>query len=78
MHGESYTDFMLSKLVPVPGNIGESNLGMNTDLMIEIAQELDLIFDVAVNINTRGPSRILNFAKRCKKLCCFIHVSTGK
>ncbi|XP_031262267.1 fatty acyl-CoA reductase 2-like [Pistacia vera] len=89
MHGESYTDLMLSKLVPVPGNIGESNLGMNTDLIIEIAQELDVIinsaanttfderFDVAVNINTRGPSRILNFAKRCKKLCCFIHVSTA-
>ncbi|XP_031263619.1 fatty acyl-CoA reductase 2-like, partial [Pistacia vera] len=89
MHGESYQEFMSSKLVPVPGNIGESNLGMNPDLMNEIAKEVDVIinsaanttfderFDVAVNINTKGPSRILNFAKQCKKLCCFIHVSTA-
>ncbi|XP_044478661.1 fatty acyl-CoA reductase 2, chloroplastic-like [Mangifera indica] len=33
-------------------------------------------FDAAVNINTRGPSRVLDFAKKCKKLCCFIHIST--
>ncbi|KAJ0092796.1 hypothetical protein Patl1_26287 [Pistacia atlantica] len=89
MHGESYQDFMLSKLVPVPGNIGESNLGMNPDLVNEIATDVDVIinsaanttfderFDVAVNINTKGPSQILNFAKQCKKLCCFIHVSTA-
>ncbi|XP_044478660.1 fatty acyl-CoA reductase 2, chloroplastic-like [Mangifera indica] len=79
---------LLSKVVPIPGNIGESNLGMDPDLMMEIAQEVDVIinsaanttfderFDVAVNINTRGPSRVLDFAKKCKKLCCFIHIST--
>ncbi|XP_044497829.1 fatty acyl-CoA reductase 2, chloroplastic-like [Mangifera indica] len=61
---------------------------MDPDLMMEIAQEVDVIinsaanttfderFDVAVNINTRGPSRVLDFAKKCKKLCCFIHIST--
>ncbi|XP_044500194.1 fatty acyl-CoA reductase 2, chloroplastic-like [Mangifera indica] len=86
MHGKSYQDFMLSKVVPIPGNIGESNLGMNPDLMMEIAKEVDVIinsaanttfderFDVAVSINTRGPSRVLDFAKKCKKLCCFIHI----
>ncbi|XP_044497779.1 fatty acyl-CoA reductase 2, chloroplastic-like isoform X2 [Mangifera indica] len=89
MQGKSYQNFMLSKVVPIPGNIGESNLGMDPDLMVEIAQEVDVIinsaatttfderFDVAVNINTRGPSRVLDFAKKCKKLCCFIHVSTA-
>ncbi|KAJ0035482.1 hypothetical protein Pint_25712 [Pistacia integerrima] len=80
MHGESYQDFMLSKLVPVPGNIGESNLGMNPDLVNKIATDVDVIinsaanttfderFDVAVDINTKGPSQMLNLAKQCKKL----------
>ncbi|KAH7572763.1 hypothetical protein JRO89_XS03G0009000 [Xanthoceras sorbifolium] len=35
-------------------------------------------FDVAVTINTKGPARLLNFAKKCKKLCIFIHISTGQ
>ncbi|XP_044478672.1 fatty acyl-CoA reductase 2, chloroplastic-like [Mangifera indica] len=89
MHGKSYQDFMLSKVVPIPGNTGESNLGMDPDLIMEIAQEVDVVinsaadttfderFDVAVNINTRGPSRVLDFAKKCQKLCCFIHISTA-
>ncbi|XP_044500191.1 fatty acyl-CoA reductase 2, chloroplastic-like [Mangifera indica] len=71
MHGKSYQDFMLSKVVPIPGNIGESNRGMDPDLIMEIAQEVDVVinsaanttfderFDVAVNINTRGPSPFL-------------------
>ncbi|KAJ0092800.1 hypothetical protein Patl1_26283 [Pistacia atlantica] len=49
MHGESYQEFMSSKLVPVPGNIGESNLGMNPDLMNEIAKEVDVIINSAAN-----------------------------
>lgn len=34
-------------------------------------------YDVALDINTLGPSRILSFAKRCKGLELYMHVSTG-
>lgn len=34
-------------------------------------------YDVAIDINTRGPSHLLGFAKKCKKLDLFVHVSTG-
>ncbi|KAF8369876.1 hypothetical protein HHK36_032091 [Tetracentron sinense] len=88
-HGESYQSFMLSKLVPVVGNVCESNLGIETDLTDEIAEEVDVIvnsaanttfderYDVALDINTRGPFRLMSFAKRCKKLKLFLQVSTA-
>ena len=34
-------------------------------------------FDVALDINTKGAARIINFAKKCKKLKLYVHVSTG-
>lgn len=33
--------------------------------------------DIALDINTRGAARIVNFAKRCEKLKLYVHVSTG-
>ncbi|KAF3972478.1 hypothetical protein CMV_004027 [Castanea mollissima] len=89
MHGESFEDFMLRKLVPVVGNVCESNLGMDPCTANEIVKNVDVIinvaanttfderYDVALNTNTRGPSRLLGFAKRCKKLDTFLHISTA-
>ncbi|KAK4794810.1 hypothetical protein SAY86_012804 [Trapa natans] len=71
VHGDAYKDFMMSKLVPVVGNMCEPNLGISDD---ELATRM---YDVALNINTRGPFRLLNFAMRCKKLRNFLHVSTA-
>uniref|UniRef100_A0A7N2MCY1 Fatty acyl-CoA reductase n=1 Tax=Quercus lobata TaxID=97700 RepID=A0A7N2MCY1_QUELO len=89
MYGESFEDFMIRKLVPVVGNVCESNLGMDPCTANEIAKKVDVIinsaanttfderYDVALNTNTRGPSRLLGFAKRCKKLDLFLHISTA-
>ncbi|KAK9196494.1 hypothetical protein WN943_004623 [Citrus x changshan-huyou] len=89
-YGECYHDFMLNKLVPVIGNISESNLGLEGDLATVIANEVDVIinsaasitfherYDIAIDINTRGPAHIMTFAKKCKKVKVFVHVSTGK
>ncbi|CAM8963679.1 unnamed protein product [Rhodiola kirilowii] len=89
MFGDSYQNFMIEKLVPVLGNVCEANLGMDADLAEEIASEVDVIvnsaastcfderYDVALNINTMGPYRLLSFAKLCKKLQMFTHVSTA-
>ncbi|KAI3743297.1 hypothetical protein L1987_61003 [Smallanthus sonchifolius] len=88
-YGKSYQSFMLSKLVPVTGNVCESNLGLDEDTAEVIAKDVDIIvnsaanttfderYDVALDINTGGPSRLMSFAKRCKKLKLFLQVSTA-
>ncbi|KAK9068571.1 hypothetical protein SSX86_012686 [Deinandra increscens subsp. villosa] len=88
-YGKSYQSFMLSKLVPVTGNVCESNLGLDEDIADVIAKDVDIIvnsaanttfderYDVALDINTDGPSRLMSFAKKCKKLKLFLQVSTA-
>ncbi|KEH41771.1 fatty acyl-CoA reductase 2, chloroplastic [Medicago truncatula] len=89
IHGKSYQAFMLSKLVPIVGDICETNLGLDEELYDIIADEVDVIvnsaanttfderYDTAININTRGPCRLMAIAKKCKKLKLFLHVSTA-
>ncbi|RWR72082.1 Male sterility [Cinnamomum micranthum f. kanehirae] len=89
IHGESYQSFMLSKLVPVAGDVRKDDLDIEVDLAEEIAREVDIIvhlaanttfderYDVALDTNTRGPSRLIRFAQRCQKLKLFQHVSTA-
>ncbi|XVE75779.1 hypothetical protein DITRI_Ditri12bG0120000 [Diplodiscus trichospermus] len=88
-YGNSYQDFMLSKLVPVVGNVCESDLGLDGDLADVIAKEVDIIvnsaanttfderYDVAIDINTRGACHLMSLAKKCKKLKLFLQVSTA-
>ncbi|KAL9237873.1 hypothetical protein vseg_012370 [Gypsophila vaccaria] len=89
IHGKSYEVFMLSKLIPVVGNICESNLGLDDSYTSMIAEDVDVIvnsaantnfherYDVAIDINTGGPGRVMAFAKKCKKLKLFLQVSTA-
>nr|KYP53438.1 Fatty acyl-CoA reductase 2 [Cajanus cajan] len=89
IHGKSYQAFMLSKLVPVVGNVCEHNLGLDEDISNVIADEVDVIvnsaanttfderYDTAININTIGPCHLMNIAKKCKMLKLFLHVSTA-
>ncbi|OMO68845.1 Male sterility, NAD-binding protein [Corchorus olitorius] len=49
-YGEHYEAFMYSKLVPVVGNVGTSNLGMEEDLASEIAKEVQIIVNSAGDI----------------------------
>ncbi|KAL9428312.1 hypothetical protein AB3S75_030325 [Citrus x aurantiifolia] len=88
-YGKSYQAFMLSKLVPAVGNVCENNLGLEEDLADVIAKEVDVIvnsaanttfderYDIAIDINTRGPCRLMEFAKQCNKLKLFVQVSTA-
>ncbi|GAB2295442.1 hypothetical protein Dimus_029609 [Dionaea muscipula] len=89
MYGKSYEAFMLSKLVPVVGNICESDLGLDEDSTNKIAEDVDIIinsaantnfherYDAAIDINTRGPGRVMALGKKCKKLKLFLQVSTA-
>ncbi|XP_071724847.1 fatty acyl-CoA reductase 2, chloroplastic [Rutidosis leptorrhynchoides] len=88
-YGKSYQTFVLSKLVPVVGNVCDPNLGIEEDLANIIAKEVDVIvnsaattsfderYDVAIDINTRGPCHLMGFAKKFKKLKVFLQVSTA-
>ncbi|KAL5545600.1 hypothetical protein UlMin_005287 [Ulmus minor] len=88
-HGISFQDFMLSKIVPVVGNVCDSDLGLEADLAEVISKEVDVIvnsaanttfderYDVALDINTKGPCHLMSFAKNCKKLKVFLQVSTA-
>ena len=49
MYGESFEDFMIRKLVPVVGNVCESNLGMDPCTANEIAKKVDVIINSAAN-----------------------------
>ncbi|KAK1382668.1 hypothetical protein POM88_020403 [Heracleum sosnowskyi] len=89
-HGKSYQAFMLSKLVPVVGNACDSNLGLDDDIETAIMHDVNIIvnsaanttfderYDVSLDINTGGPSRVMTFAKKCKKLKLFLQISTDE
>ncbi|XP_010427505.1 PREDICTED: fatty acyl-CoA reductase 6, chloroplastic-like [Camelina sativa] len=89
MHGSSYEAFMKSKLIPVIGDIGEDNLGIEPDIADMISGEIDVIiscggrttfddrYDSALSVNALGPNRLLSFGKECKKLKLFLHFSTA-
>ncbi|XP_048597151.1 fatty acyl-CoA reductase 6, chloroplastic isoform X1 [Brassica napus] len=89
MHGSSYEAFMKSKLIPVTGDIGEDNLGIEPVTAAKISGEIDVIiscagrttfddrYDFALNVNALGPGRLLSFGKGCKNLKLFLHFSTA-
>ncbi|ONK59681.1 uncharacterized protein A4U43_C08F9250 [Asparagus officinalis] len=89
IHGKNYIDFMLRKLIPVVGDVREARMGIETTLADKITEEVDVIvnsaanttfderYDVALDINTIGPFRLMSFAKRFKRLKLFLQVSTA-
>ncbi|WZY87738.1 hypothetical protein YC2023_044473 [Brassica napus] len=78
-----------NKLIPVIGDIGEENLGIDSETADKISDEIDVIinsagrttfddrYDAALSVNALGPDRLVSFAKECKKLKLFLHVSTA-
>ncbi|KAI4311359.1 hypothetical protein MLD38_036263 [Melastoma candidum] len=89
-YGDNYEGFMLSKLVPVVGDIGEPDMGIGSpEVRNRIANEVDVFvnsaantvlderYDVSLNMNASGTLRALELAKNCKKLRIFLHVSTA-
>ena len=49
IHGKSYQAFMLSKLIPVVGNVCETNLGLDEDAAEFMTREVDVIINSAAN-----------------------------
>ncbi|KAL3621596.1 hypothetical protein CASFOL_036508 [Castilleja foliolosa] len=88
-HGESYEAFMKEKLIPIVGNICETNLGMDSDSAHTVQRDVDIIiqsaasttlnerYDVLMDANMNAPQRLMRFAKACKNLKLFAHISTA-
>ncbi|CAI5527749.1 unnamed protein product [Closterium sp. Naga37s-1] len=73
-HEEGYEAFMASKLTAVAGNMASDDLDwLQATLLLWRTR-----YDVALNINTLGPRRLIAFAKQCKQLQLVVHVSTGE
>jgi len=49
IHGEDYHTFVASKLVPVVGNVREFGVGIAKEIASEIAEEVDIIVNMAAN-----------------------------
>ncbi|XP_050226882.1 fatty acyl-CoA reductase 2, chloroplastic-like [Mercurialis annua] len=88
-YGKGYEDFVLSKLFPVVGNVGELGLGLEESMANLVAKEAHVIvnsaanttfyerYDVSVDINTRGIYHLIDFAKTCNNLRLFLQISTA-
>ncbi|KAI3459883.1 hypothetical protein Pfo_016546 [Paulownia fortunei] len=88
-HGRSYEEFVGEKLIPVVGNICEPNIGMDAYSAHAIMEEVDVIiesaasttfndrYDFLLDANVNAPQRLMRFAKRCKNLKLFVHISTA-
>ncbi len=87
LHGDAFSSLVRDKVVAVAGDLSEENLGMDAATYQALQREVQVIinsaavvaFDaplgMALEINTRGPIRILEFARGCSDPIV-AHVST--
>ncbi|HRH44038.1 MAG TPA: AMP-binding protein, partial [Pyrinomonadaceae bacterium] len=86
-YGDKFEDFIREKLVPVNGDVGSENLGMDEAEAREIMQDCDIIINSAGNVtfnpplesalrtNVVGTNNVLKLARMMKRPC-LVHVST--
>ncbi len=88
LHSNDYEDFVASKLVPITGDLTYERLGIGDETYDQLCREVDIVvnsaatvvfderIDLALELNTLGPRRILGFAQDCHD-AAFVHVSTA-
>jgi nucleoside-diphosphate-sugar epimerase len=88
IHGPRFTAMMREKLAVVAGDLTLDRLGLDTERYDELTREVDVVInsaatvvfdeqlDLALELNTFGPRRMLEFAKACRN-AVFMHVSTA-
>lgn len=64
MHGNSYSAFLLSKLVPVVGHLEEESLGMEEKMVKDVQNHVDVIVGCAANTRFDERSVLLSAAFR--------------
>ena len=70
MHGSSYEAFMKSKLIPVIGDIGEENLGIDVETADKISDEID------VKINSAGRTTLTTGVSSCSTRFLMLTLTT--
>ncbi|KAL0460776.1 UNVERIFIED_CONTAM: Fatty acyl-CoA reductase 3 [Sesamum latifolium] len=88
-YGASFDTALLSKIIPVSGDVSLENLGIvDQEVSENMWREIDIIvnsaattrfderYDVALRINALGAFHVRNFATKCSKLEMLLHVST--
>ncbi|KAH9626447.1 hypothetical protein KSS87_004949 [Heliosperma pusillum] len=88
-HGQSYAEFMWNKLVPITGDLCKPYLGMDTDSVNMIRNEVNVIahmggdtkwhdrYDNFLEFNVRSLTRLVDLAYECTKLALFVQVSSA-
>ncbi|XP_019198998.1 PREDICTED: fatty acyl-CoA reductase 3-like [Ipomoea nil] len=89
-YGEKLNNIISEKVSVVAGDVSCEKMGVKdshlldqmqreVDIMVNLAATTDFYerYDVAIGINTMGPTHLLDFAKKCRKLKVFLHVSTA-
>lgn len=87
-HGDRFADIMGAKVHAVEGDLTLNHLGLEPDLYSRLASEVDVVLtcaasvtfdeeiDAALQLNTLGARRMLDFALSCGD-ATLIHVSTA-
>ncbi|XP_066144968.1 putative fatty acyl-CoA reductase CG5065 [Euwallacea fornicatus] len=80
---------IINNVMAIEGDVMLPNLGIKEEDRKMITEEVEIIFNCAATIrfdehltkavllNVRGTKFMLELAKECKKLLCFVHVSTA-
>ncbi|KAL0369548.1 UNVERIFIED_CONTAM: Fatty acyl-CoA reductase 3 [Sesamum angustifolium] len=88
-YGANLNSLIQEKVTLLAGDITRHNLGLDTSTLEELFGQVDFLinlaastdfderYDIALGINTIGPTNVLNFSKKCSKLRMFLHVSTA-
>ncbi|KAK4441282.1 putative fatty acyl-CoA reductase 4 [Sesamum alatum] len=89
-YGEGFGSGLLSKVIPISGDVSLENLGIvDPEVRENMWREIDIIvnsaattkfderYDVALGINALGVSHVRNFASKCSKLKMLLQVSTA-
>ena len=88
LYKDDYEDFVADKLVPVTGDLTCERLGIGVETYDQLCREVDIIInsaatvvfdervDLALDMNTLGPRRVLGLAQDCHD-AVFAHVSTA-
>lgn len=86
-YGEDFEEYCESKIEAVAGDLTLENLGLNEKDYNSLASKINVVInsaatvvfdeqlDIALNLNTFGPLRLLNFAKKAGAI--FVQISTA-
>ncbi len=88
VHGAHFEEFARQKMVPIAGDLTHDRIGLTDDDYARLTREVDIVInsaasvvfdeqlDQALNLNTLGPRRLVEFARSCRD-AILLHVSTA-